>query len=961
MREVNPSPPVTPPEVTPPDDPPNAAGQMVRGMAQLTPVMRQWQTAKDAYPHCIVFFRLGDFYEVFFEDARLCALELDVTLTARGNAPDGGKIPMAGVPAVQGYVYAQRLVDKGHRVAFCDQLEAPEQSSGKQPVRRGVTHVLTPGLALEPEAASADEHLVIAALDVDAQGWRLAACELSAGRLSAASGTKIDDLASALVREEVRELVLQPAALAEVRSSIGALQRPPHLSVLEHDNVRAAVARLGRSALDAWPESERAAVLALGRFGAGLEGQGALETLLGYIALHRPQAAPVGRLQPGASAAYLELDAQTVRHLELTHTQQGHVKGSLLHTIDRTSNVLGRRTLRQWLLAPLKEAKAIEARQAAVAFMLGEAERLRALHPMLKGFPDLERLATRAELGLAKPREVGAIRETLRRLQALGALLEQWRASPAARDNPYLAVGLPPAALLTRLETELVAEPPLMLGQEDAVAPGVSAALDRFRELARGGRALLVALETREREQTGIHKLKVRYNRVFGYFIEISTAQAGRVPEHYQRKQTLANAERFTTPELLTLEKELAQAESARGAEEAACFEALRAAVGAEAVGLRHLARAVGALDACVSFARLAQEGGYVRPRLLPEARIEVAGLRHPVVEAMLAAGAFVPNDLHLGAGPRLALITGPNMGGKSTYMRQVAVAVILAQCGSYLPAEQAALGLFDRVFTRVGASDDLGAGQSTFMVEMLETARILRESTTKSLVLFDEVGRGTSTQDGLALARAIAEDLLERRPLTLFATHFHELCDLATEGEDGRCINLRVAVTEHDGRIVFLHRLERGAASHSFGIEVARLAGLPSQVLRRAEALLNAANSAASLRASGAPLGDAPDGAGAPSHVAQSDMARRGSTPPGVGSPEVRQAASASAPQLALLDAVASHRAPGAGSPASGPPPQVTKPLPPSKLVARLEALDVHRITPLEALNELARLKSLL
>ncbi len=935
-----------------------APEQPTRIYEQLTPVMRQWQTAKDAYPHCVIFFRLGDFYEVFFEDARLCALELEVTLTARGTAPDGSKIPMAGVPAVQGYAYAQRLVDKGYRVAFCDQLEAAEQASGKQPVRRGVTHVLTPGLALEPEAASADEHLVVAALAVDPNGWRLAACELAAGRISSAKGVNFDDLASALLREEVRELVLQPEALAAVRVAIGALQRPPHLSVLEHDNVRTAVARLGRSALDAWPENERGVVCALGRFDPELEGQGvcALVNLLGYIALHRPQAAPAGRLRPNTSAAYLELDAQTVRHLELTHTQQGHFKGSLLHTIDRTNNVLGRRTLRQWLLAPLKEAKAIEGRQAAVAFMLGDPERLRALHPLLKGFPDLERLATRAELGLAKPRELGAIRETLRRLQALGALLKGWRASAGAQNSAYFAVDLPPAALLQRLEAELADDPPLMLGQEDAIAPGVSAALDRFRELARGGRALLVELETRERELTGINKLKVRYNRVFGYFIEISTAQAGRVPEHYQRKQTLANAERFTTPELLALEKELAHAESARGAEEAACFDALRAAVGAEAVALRDLARAVGALDACVSFARLAQEGSYVRPRLLPEPRVEVLGLRHPVVEAMLAAGAFVPNDLHLGAGPRLALITGPNMGGKSTYMRQVAVAVILAQCGSYLPAEQAALGLFDRVFTRVGASDDLGAGQSTFMVEMLETARILRESTTNSLVLFDEVGRGTSTQDGLALARAIAEDLLERGPLTLFATHFHELCDLATNGEDARCINLRVAVTEHDGRIVFLHRLEHGAASHSFGIEVARLAGLPSEVLQRAQALLNAAKSAKDVCEYPAQRGGAPDEAGAPHDLALPDSA-----PAGVGSPEVLQAASASAPQLALLDAVANHRAPGAGSPASGPPPQVAKPLPPSKLVARLEALDVHRITPLEALNELARLKSLL
>lgn len=874
---------------------------MAAGTKSETPVMLQWRAAKAAYPHCIVFFRLGDFFELFYEDAACAARELDLTLTARGKNAEGEPVPMAGVPAVNAPPYAQRLVDKGYSVAFCDQLTAaPAQA--RQPIQRAVTHVLTPGLRLEPEALDARSASGLAATlqdPDDTDCWHLATADMSTGALEAVAGISPSELITELVRRQIQEVVL-PVSLREAYAALPGSTRAPYaLTVIGDAALHAALLQKG--------EAARAQLKAANEGPA----EGAVQLLLGYVAHHRPGTLEAARWLPEASDRRLELDATALRHLELVESQRGGRAGTLLEAVDRTQSAAGHRCVRRWLLEPLAALAPIERRQAAVAALEARPALQQAIHQALTRFPDLERLATRIALQQVKPRELVALRRALSALETLKLAFE---AQPDLPDNPYLKLPEPPAELRAWLEAELLEEPAIQLGEGDVIAAGVCEELDAQRELARNGKTRILELEAQEREATGIAKLRIRYNRVFGYYFEVSHAQLSRVPERFHRRQTLANAERFSTEALSSLEQALAKADGSRRAAESAAYQRLVERAGAFVECLAVFGRFCAALDTLNGFARLMQEQGYSLPSLREDGGLSFEALRHPVVEQSLPAGRFVANDLTLDEAGRLMLITGPNMGGKSTVMRQVALAVVMAQAGAPIAARAATLGLRDRVLTRVGASDDLVSGHSTFMVEMLESARILELASARSLVILDEIGRGTSTYDGIAIARAIAESLLERGAFTLFATHFHELGVMAeVPGVQSR----RVAVAHHAGQVVFLHRLEAGSADRSFGVDVAELAGLPEAVVARARGLLGVLEESA------------------PTAVPTANAAAEA---------PVEAVSQAAEPQLALTGM-----------------PQLSSPRVPLALRDKLRRIDLNRTTPLQALNHLGRLQRML
>jgi DNA mismatch repair protein MutS len=814
-------------------------------LAGLSPAMRQYRAAKDAHPDTLLFFRMGDFYELFFEDAVVAARELQLTLTARDKAKS---VPMCGVPYHAAETYLQRLLRKGYRIAICEQMEDPKLA--KTVVRREVTRVLTPGTAVDP-SLGAEQSNYLASIAVTGSSKEmvcgLALVDLSTGEFRATEFRGSG--AWALLVDEIGRV--RPVELLYGQGLLGGVNLAGEVKEETSaglDGIRT------KTALDEWVfTTEYAAPLLRNHFkvhsldGMGLSGHEGAAVAAGAL-LHYMRETKQGGLEHLDGLRFyersssLELDAVSVRNLELVEPlfSGESAQTTLFYTLDACCTPMGKRMLRATLLRPSCDLPEIHARLEAVGEASGDLRRREGVRRAMDGVLDLERLLGRVALDSAGPREVVALGATLACLPGLRDaarefVAERWQRLCAGFDVME--------DLHEMISWTIVDEPPVSLADGGVIREGVDQELDELRELSRSGRQALAAIEERERERTGIASLKVRFNSVFGYYIEVTKANTKAVPADYERKQTLVNAERFTTPELKEYETKILTAQERSGEIERRLFAELRRQLLNAAGRMRETARRVAEIDMLACFAHLAALRRWVRPEVEASGRLEFVGARHPVVERRLeesGAGRFVPNSVYLDAevGPSVLLITGPNMGGKSTYLRQAALLVVMAQCGCFVPAERMQLGLVDRIYTRIGASDNVARGRSTFMVEMTETAAILNTATARSLVLLDEMGRGTATYDGLSLAWATVEYLHDRiGARTLFATHYHELTLLAERLE--RLKNLRVTVKETAGGIVFLHTVEAGPASKSYGIEVARLAGLPAGVIARAREVL--------------------------------------------------------------------------------------------------------------------------
>ena len=818
------------------------------GSALDTPMMRQYLAIKARHPDALLFYRMGDFYELFLHDAEVAAPLLDIALTTRDKGkPDA--VPMCGVPVHGVDPYLKRLAELGHRVAICEQVEAPTKGGARKLVRRDVVEVITPGLVGDAEGLEAHREVSLVALDLDAGGEvGFAALEASTGELRATAVGAVDGglpgaLAEELCRVAPREILVSRERAGALAPVLRGLLPDVVLTLVEtasFDPALAVTIPAGFST-DARDAATRAAA-----------------ALLHYLGANQPFALPhVARLARYALGDAMQLDAATRSHLELfENTIDRTRRGTLIERLDLTMTPLGARRLARFLAYPLLDAARIGARQEAVAWLF-DRDRLRAqLRDRTRPVRDLERLLSKTARPTAQPRDLGALRASLAALPPLATCFEAGEQAflPGAESARPASLPIPAAvpAAHALLEAALIDDPPVIprgsrgAGEIGYMRAGFHAELDSLREAATEGRALLAALEARERDRSGIPTLKLRFHPVHGYGIEVSKSQLARVPGDFERKQTLANAERFTTPELRELEARLLGAHDRAAALERELFEAVRTQLQAFANPIREAAEAVAELDAIASLAEVARRDGWVRPEVGADQRLEIVAGRHPVVEALLRAQGgedYVANDTSLDPDDaQLLVLTGPNMSGKSTYLRQVALVALLAQVGSFVPAESAHVGVVDRIFTRVGASDRLARGESTFMVEMRETAEILAHATRQSLVILDEIGRGTSTFDGLSIAWAVAEQLHDAprlRPRTLFATHYHELVELAASKP--RVRNAHFEVREWGQEVVFLRRLALGGASRSYGIQVARLAGLPDAVIARARQLLAA------------------------------------------------------------------------------------------------------------------------
>lgn len=878
-------------------------------VTSLTPMMRQYLEVKAQVGEAVLMYRMGDFYEMFFEDARQAAPILEVQLTARHKGTES-EVPMCGVPyhALEGYL--GKLLAAGLKVAICDQVEDPAQAKGL--VKREVTRIVTPGTVSDPALLEGKEENLLAGLVWEREEGAGAFLDVSTGSFFVRRWRSPEEAVEDLALLKPREVLFHaergeegfPAAIVE-----WAERECPCRTPLAGDRLF---------------DPQRAGELLLRQFGAGTlrgfgleEGEPAVKAAAAALAY--AQETQKNSLSHVRGVAVREardrmiLDASTLSNLEVFASQRASVAGSgrrrstLLAVLDRTVTAPGGRTLREWIRRPLVDPAEIGERHRAVGALVSDHPRRERIRERLARMADPERLVARAVLGTLAPREAAALRDSLGEVPHLLAELAALVAMDP-REAPLLA-RLAETDPLPELHAELVRmlepapAPNLMEG--GVIAAGVDEELDRYRSLTRDSKRHILALEVRERERTGISSLKIRYNKVFGYYLEVTRANQERVPPDYIRKQTLVNAERYVTPEIKELEEQILSAEERQVELEQRFFRELTGRVAAEAPGLMALAGAVGALDALASFAEVAARHRYVRPHMgLAGAPIIIREGRHPVVE-QASRDPFVPNDAELEAEQsQIVLLTGPNMGGKSTYLRQVALIVLMAQAGSFVPADEAVIGTVDRIFTRVGASDDLARGESTFMVEMIETANILRHATENSLVILDEVGRGTATFDGLSLAWAIVEHLHEhRQPKTLFATHYHELTELASLLP--RVVNRTMAVREWEERIVFLRRVVPGSADKSYGLHVARLAGIPATVIDRAGEIL------ANL--------------------------------------EAHEYDPTGKPRLARGNA-----------PETGEPAQLTLFVPPEQVVAALlRDVDVNQLTPLAALNLLQSVKS--
>jgi DNA mismatch repair protein MutS len=800
-----------------------------------TPAMQQYFRMKAEHPGALLFFRMGDFYELFFEDAEVAARALEIALTSRSKDKDGSPIPMCGVPHHAASAYIARLVRQGFRVAVCEQTEDPRTAKGV--VKREVVRVVTPGTQLEAAALPAGEASFLLALLPGAEAVGTAWLEPTTGEFFLAE-------------------YQGPGRFDAVRDEVGAL-RPREILVpqgaalpawlIDPAQPESAIPRVELEPRSFEPSVARPRLLShfatanLEAFGceARVLGTGAAGAALSYVRdTQKRDLAHVTSLRTRQAGDALILDSLTRRNLELVESlSDGTARGTLLEVLDQTRTAMGTRELRRWILRPLVEVARIQDRLDAVeelAFRTRERGRLR---ERLGDVQDLERIVGRLAVGAAGPRDLVALARSLRALldarDALGEVQAPLLRGEAKRVDP-------PLHLAEDVEATLVESPPALVREGGAIRDGVDEELDSLRGISRGGRSTIAAIEERERSRTGISSLKVRFNRVFGYYIEVSKSNLALVPADYVRKQTIAGGERFVTPELKEYEEKVLSADERIFVREAEIFEALVARLAGHARRVQEVAQGVATLDVLASLAEAACLYDYVKPRVTEEDELSALEARHPIMERLLS-DPFVANDLTMGGGAaRVFILTGPNMGGKSTFLRQTGLLSLMAQMGSFVPAREAKVGIVDRIFTRVGASDQILRGQSTFMVEMQETAHILRHATPRSLVLLDEIGRGTATFDGLSLAWAVAEHIASSSPAgpkTLFATHYHELTDLAADVP--AVANLHVSAREWKESVVFLRKIEAGSSDRSFGIQVARLAGMPAPVVARAQEIL--------------------------------------------------------------------------------------------------------------------------
>ena len=862
-----------------------------------TPAMRQFFEAKRQYRDAILFFRMGDFYEMFYEDALAASRALELTLTSRSKDASGGAIPMCGIPHHAADTYVARLVRKGFRVAICEQVEDPRKAKGV--VRREVVRVVSPGTLTDAAYLDAREPALIMAMSpVSAGGYGVAMLDLSTGDFTTAEylgeGARqalIDELAVLRPRE-----LLTPAAAGDAAEMVRLL----HLETAV-------------TALDAWVFEATAAREALltqlqthGLAGFGLDGHDAAVCAAGALVHYlrdtqKVDLAHIRAVSFRSGVDYLVIDPTTLRNLNVVESADGSRAGSLLHVLDRTVTAMGSRLLRSWLLRPLVSLERIQDRLDAVEeFAFRSTERAK-VQDTLKAVHDMERLVARAALGTAGPRDLVSLRQSLGAIPRVRLLLSELRA-PLINS---LVAGLDDLAdLRQQLDAALVDEPPALARDGGAIRDGLDTELDELRDISRSGKRRIAEMEEAERTRTGIGSLKIRYNRVFGYYIEISRANLASVPADYLRKQTIAGGERFITPALKEYEDKVLGADERILERELELFEQVRRAVAGEAPRVQDTARGLAALDVLAGLAESAGAHNYTKPLMHAGDELHGTDVRHPIVERH-TTDAFVPNDVCLDAASRqLVILTGPNMGGKSTYLRQTALLSVMAQAGSFVAARTAKLPIVDRVFARVGASDNIARGQSTFMVEMQETANILHSASSRSLVILDEIGRGTATFDGLSLAWAVAEYLASNaraRPKTIFATHYHELTDLADALPS--VVNFHVVVREWKDDIVFLRKVTQGRSDRSYGIQVARLAGLPAPVVSRAREIL--------------------DG------LERDELSRGGR--PALSAGGVRS------PQLALFES----------------PPAAEHPA-----LLRLRSVDTNNLTPLQALALLAELQ---
>ena len=866
---------------------------MAKPANELTPMRRQYNEIKERNQDCILFFRLGDFYEMFDEDAKLAARELDLTLTTRDRGkPKEEQTPMCGVPYHSVDSYIARLVQKGYKVAICEQMEDPALAKGI--VERDITRIVTPGTVTESCMLDESRNNYMGCLYGEGGRIGLAFCDVSTGAFFATVCADAAAAASELGRfspsevlrfgSSAHEEILEDALFHRLSCCVDEgreeqFQKAAAEELLER-HFGKSLSELGLTGL---PE----AIIASGSL---------LQTLL---TLQKNDLAHIRQLQYYTTGRFMELDMDARRNLELTETLRSkEKKGTLLWVLDKTHTAMGGRMLRSWLEKPLLDPVEIDRRQRAVEELVNSTVCRGELIEALKDVTDLERVMTRIVTGTVNCRDLLGLARGLRALPDVKRHLLSMDASLLQRLGNEID---PLSDCADLIETTIVDEPPLTVREGGMIRPGANADADRLRDIMQGGASTIAAIEASEKEKTGIRTLKVSYNRVFGYYIEVSKSFTDQVPAYYIRKQTLTNCERYITPELKELEEQVLTAKERLTALEYQIFTELREHLARQAARVQTAAAAVAAADTLCSLATVAVKQGYCRPEITLGSEISITDGRHPVVEQMLKDTLFVPNDTQLGARDnQVSIITGPNMAGKSTYMRQVALIVLMAQMGSFVPARSARIGIVDRVFTRIGASDDLASGQSTFMVEMAEVASILKYATAKSLLILDEIGRGTSTYDGMAIARAVLEYAASPRQLgakTLFATHYHELASI--EAELPNVKNYNIAVKKRGDKMIFLRKIVPGATDDSFGVEVAKLAGLPTSVVNRARQILKELEEAG--------------GKSAPVIVREAED------------------------QVSMLDLRA------------------------QQVQAALEAITVETLTPIEAMNELYRLKKML
>ena len=797
---------------------------------EMTPMRRQYLEIKQQHPDCLLFFRLGDFYEMFDDDARTASRELDLTLTTRDRGkPKEEQVPMCGVPFHSYQSYMARLIAKGYKVAICEQTEDPASAKGL--VSRDIIRIVTPGTITDDSMLTPGQSNYICAVAVDGTGAGVCFCDVSTGEAEATSftgGDAVSHVMNEIGRFAPREALLSPeaAVLPELTDLLSN-----RLGCYWQDGGETRF--LPQEAMELtkkqFPQAADLSVVAYRAVGG----------VLNYLyETQRTDLRYISSLRHYENERFLELDLTARRNLELTETLRGgEKKGSLLWVLDKTRTAMGSRLMRGWIERPLVSPTAIRRRHEAVRVLAEHTLERGELRLCLREITDLERLIGRVVYGSANARDLAAVAGGLGRIPQLRALTE-------GLDAPLLAevrAGLDDLADLRReLEGAIVDEPPLTVREGGMIRAGYDEEVDRLRSIQSGGRELVAEMEARVKEECGIRNLKVSYNRVFGYYIEVSKGQIDLVPDHWVRKQTTVNSERYINQELKDLEHTILTAGEKVTALEYQIFTALREKTAERMDAIQATARAVAQLDVMCSYAEVAVQNHYVMPTVDESGVIDIREGRHPVVEKVLKDAWFVPNDTYMdGKEDTLAIITGPNMAGKSTYMRQVALICLMAQAGSFIPAKSARLGVVDRVFTRIGASDDLSAGASTFMVEMNEVAEILKHATPNSLLILDEIGRGTSTYDGMAIARSVLEYCAGKKlgAKTLFATHYHELTEL--EGQIPGVKNYNIAAKKKKDDIIFLRKIVRGGADQSYGIEVARLAGVPEQVTRRAKAIL--------------------------------------------------------------------------------------------------------------------------